>query len=101
MASQIQVSSPFLKSINHVDKTIGTAKSIILDLPTNISEKRIAVIVQNKSSSATIYVIGNATDTVGLAVLANNSLVLDNYNGLLYAYSSASATPIHIAISSI
>ena len=99
--SHISVSTPFLKSISHSDVTVGTAKSQIVTLPTNITEKRIVVIVQNKSTTATIQVIGNATDTVGILVPPLSSITLDNYNGVLYAFSTAAATTVHIAISSV
>ena len=98
---QISISTPFLKSISHSDVTVGTTKSQIVTIPTNISEKRIVVIVQNKSSTATIQVIGNATDTVGLAVSPLSSIKLDNYNGALYAVSTAASTSVHIAISAV
>lgn len=99
--SQIQVSSPFLRSISHTDVTVGTSKSLILAAPTNISEKRIVVLVQNQSSSATIEVIGNATDTVGISVAPGATLSFDNYNGALYAVSTAAGTTVHIAIASV
>lgn len=98
---QIQLSSPFLKNIRHTDATVGTTKSQILTVPTDIGEKRIVVIVQNKSASSTIQVIGNATDTVGIAVAPLGSLSLDNYNGALYAFSTSAGTTVHIAIASV
>ena len=99
--ANIQISTPFLRSISHTDSTIGTTKVQILAVPTNISEKRIVVIVQNKSSTATIQVIGNATETVGIAVAPLASIKLDNYNGQLYGFSSAAGTLIHIAVASV
>jgi hypothetical protein len=101
MGSQISISTPFLKGISHSDVTIGTTKSLILEAPTEVYVKRIVVIVQNKSSAATIQVIGNATDSVGLAVPPLGSIKLDNYNGLLYALSSSAGTSVHIAISAV
>jgi hypothetical protein len=98
---QISISTPFLRSISHSDVTVGTSVSQVVTVPTNISEKRIVVIVQNKSSTATIQVIGNATDTVGLAVPPLGSIKLDNYNGALYAVSTAAGTSVHIAIASV
>ena len=100
--AQIQISTPFLRSITHLpDASVGTTKSLILSAPTNISEKRIVVIVQNKSSTVTIQVIGNANDSIGLAVPPLGSIKLDNYNGLLYAVSTAAGTPVHIAYASV
>lgn len=99
--AQIQVSSPFLRSISHSDVTVGITKSQIVAPSTNISDKRVVVIIQNKSSSATIQVIGNATDSVGISVAPLASLSLDNYNGALYAVSTSAGTTVHIAISSV
>jgi hypothetical protein len=99
--SHISVSTPFLKSISHTDVTVGITKSQIVTIPTNITEKRIAVIVQNKSTTATIQIIGNATDSVGLLVPPLGHLSLDNYNGALYAVSTSAGTTVHIAISSV
>ena len=98
---QISISTPFLRSISHIDYTIGTSKTHILSSPTNISEKRIVVIIQNKSSTATIQVIGNATASVGLAVPPLGSIKLDNYNGQLYGFSSAEGTLIQVAVASV
>jgi len=99
--AQIQVSSPFLRSISHSDVTVGITKSQIVVPSTNISDKRVAVIIQNKSSTATIQVIGNATDSVGIAIAPLSTITLDNYNGALYAVSTAAGTTVHIAISSV
>lgn len=101
MGSQIQISSPFLRSISHSDVTVGTTKSQIVLYPNDIGTKRIVVIVQNKSSTATIQVIGNSTDSVGLAISPLSSLSLDNYNGELYAVSTSNGTTVHIAIASV
>jgi hypothetical protein len=98
---QITISTPFLRSISHSDVTVGITKSQIVTPPSNISEKRVAVIVQNKSSTASIQVIGNATDTVGLLVGPLSTITLDNYNGSLFAVATAAGTTVHIAISSV
>lgn len=94
-------SSPYLRNIAHSDITVGTSKILIVDFPDNIATKRVAVVIQNKSTSATIQVIGNATNTVGLAVAPLSSISFDNYNGQLYAVSTASGTTVHIAISAV
>ena len=99
--AQIQISTPFLRSISHTDITVGTSKIQILAAPTNISDKRIVVIVQNQSSTATIEVIGNATETVGLSVAPLASIKLDNYNGQLYAFSTAAGTVVQVAVASV
>jgi len=101
MGSQISISTPFLKGISHSDVTIGTTKTLILAAPTEVYVKRIVVIVQNKSSTANVQLIGNATDTTGLLISPLSSITLDNYNGSLYALSSAAGTIVHIATSSV
>jgi hypothetical protein len=86
--------------MSHSDIVVGTSKSLILTAPTP-PERRVVVVVQNKSSTATIQVIGNANDTVGLLVAPLSSITLDNYNGSLYAFSSSAGTSVHIAISAV
>jgi len=101
MGSQIQISSPFLKSISHTDVTVGTSPTLVLSAPTDSYVKRIAVIIQNKSTTAYVQVIGNGNDTVGILVAPLSSIALDNYNGSLYAVSTIAGTTVHIAISAV
>lgn len=62
-----------------------------------IPVKRIALVVQNQSSTANVYAIFNSTDTNGILIPPLGSFIVDNYNGQLYAKASAAGTVVHTA----
>ncbi len=98
--SIISVSSPFLRKFIHSDTTVGTAAVEILAaaLP---QEKRVALIIQNKSSANSIQVILNPTGSSGLIVPALGSVNLDNYNGTVRVIASAPSTVVHLAYAAV
>jgi len=94
--SHIKVSSPFLRKFIHADVAVSDDYITILDYPT-IPEKRIVVILQNKGVNPATIVL-NTEGTEGLTLLPQSSISIDNYNGVVRAYSDAS-TVIHVAYS--
>lgn len=96
MGSQIQISSPFVKSFTHTNTTVGTSVVQILDYAP-VPAKRIALIIQNQSSTANVYAIFNSTDTNGVLIPPLGSFILDNYNGQVYTKASAAGTVVHTA----
>jgi len=89
-------SSPLIRGFTHTDVTVGTSASTALVVaPT--PERRVIVIVQNKSTSASIQVILADTGTSGIFVPPLGNISIDNYNGVVRAIASAAATPVHIA----
>lgn len=97
--SIISTSSPFLRKFTHSDTTVSTSV-VELIAAAAPSEKRIAMIIQNKSSTNTIEVILNATGSVGLFVPPLGSINLDNYNGPVRAIAGGSSL-VHLAYSVI
>jgi hypothetical protein len=100
MGSQIQISSPFLRSFSTDDNTVGTSISQILT-PTTAGEKRIVVIVQNTSTTHNVQLMGNATDTNGIYIYPLSTVSLDNYNGGLWAKAGAAGVSVHVSIASV
>lgn len=98
--SAISISSPILKSFVHADVTVGTAASTILDANAT-SSRRIIVIIQNKSATATIEVRFAESGSAGLLVPPLSNISLDNYNGHVRAFSTAASTPVHVAFSAV
>ena len=89
-------SSPLIRGFTHTDVTAGTSASTALVVaPT--PERRVIVIVQNKSTSASIQVILADTGTSGIFVPPLGNISIDNYNGEVRVIASAAATPVHIA----
>ena len=98
--SIISLSSPLLKSFVHADIVIGTAATQILDHNAT-SSRRIIVIIQNKSTTATIEVRFAETGSAGILVPPLSNISLDNYNGHVRAFSTAAGTNVHVAYSQV
>lgn len=96
--SSISISTPFHKKFVHTDHTVGTAATILLPA-VNPGERRIATIIQNKSSTATLTLIFSDTGTVGFSLQPSTLFSIDNYNGTIMVASSAPNTVVHIAYS--
>ena len=94
--ANIQISSPFLRGFIHADLTANITAAVKLDAAVT-PERRIIVIVQNQSTTASIDVIFAATGTAGIYVPPLGNISIDNYNGHIRVNASADATPIHIA----
>ena len=98
--SATSISSPILRSFIHGDVTIGTSPSSVLATNTT-SSRRIVVLVQNKSATATIQVILADTGSVGIIVPPLSNISLDNYNGPVRAFSDTAGTVVHVAYSQV
>jgi len=94
--SNISISSPFLRGFTHQQFSAGVAASTLLDAAIT-PQRRIVVIVQNKSSTATIEVILSESGSSGILIPPLGNISLDNYNGHIRVIASAAATPVHIA----
>lgn len=97
----IQTSSPFLRSFETTQTTLSTTKVQVLAPPTNITTKRIIVLIQNISSTDTVQLMGNSTDTIGVVIPPQSQVSLDNYQGYLFAVANSGTPAINITISSV
>jgi len=99
--AHISISSPFLRSFTTTQTTLSTTKIQVLALPADITTKRIVVLVQNLSTTITVQIMGNATDTVGVNLPPLSQFSIDNYNGVLHAVAASGTPAINITISSV
>jgi len=99
-SSYISFSTPAIRKMSHSDVTVNTTSSVILNPPLQ-PERRVVVIIQNKSSTAKIQVILNTSGDVGLLLSPLTSITLDNYNGTVRCISDTSSTLVHIAYGSV
>ena len=95
--ANIAFSTPFTKSFLHSNVTVETTDSQILAPTTNPYDKRVMLVVQNKSDVAVVQVIFAATGAVGLELQPNQSVSIENYNGAVRAISDTAGTTVHIA----
>jgi len=93
--SNLAFSSPFLRKFNHDDITIGG--SWVTALPAAIApQRRVVVVIQNKSDTTALYVALNETSTEGLLIPIKSNVSLDNYNGIVRLKSDGSVVA-HVA----
>jgi len=99
--SIISTSSPFLRSFTTTQVALSTTKIQVLAAPTSVSTKRIIVLVQNLSTTITVQIMGNATDTVGVNLPPLSQFSIDNYNDILHAVAASGTPAINITIGSV
>ncbi len=100
MSSFVKFASPFIKGFVHADvlvtASVGSNATTIL-AKAQPHERRASVIIQNKDTADTVFLIFDANASAGILVPPLGSIALDNYNGIVRAYSSASPTNVHVA----
>lgn len=94
--SKIEYQGPFVKGYVHADVTVGTSAAEFL-ATAPAGTRRVALVIQNTSSTATIQAILADTGAVGIRIPPLGSIVQDNYNGTLRLISSQANTSVHIA----
>lgn len=92
------LSSPILRSLTHSETVVSTSSTQVL-APLATAAKRIIVLVQNKSTSVNINVVGNGTDTIGIIVPPLSNVTIDNYNGGIWAFADSGTVTVHVATS--
>ncbi len=98
--ANISFSTPFIRGFIHQETNAGTTASTLLPAA-ETPIRRVVVIVQNKSTSATIEVIMAETGSSGILIPALGNISLDNYNGIVRVVASAESTPVHIAYATV
>lgn len=99
--ANIAFSTPFTKSFTHTDVSVGTSAVEILAPTTNSHDKRVMLVVQNKSDTAILQVIFATSGSVGLELQPNQSCTLENYNGAVRAISDVASTSVHLAYATV
>jgi len=97
--SHVKFSSPFIKGLTHSNTSVTAtsgATAVTLLAKAQPHERRAVVIMQNQSATNSLYLIFSDSATVGLLVPPLGSISLDNYNGIVKAYVSATSV-VHLA----
>lgn len=94
--SHITYQGAFIKGFTHADVAVGTTAAQFLAM-VPAGTRRVALVIQNKSTSASVQVILADTGAVGIYVPPLGNITQENYNGTVRIIASAAATPVHIA----
>lgn len=99
--SHIKISSPFFSKLNHQEGTVGTANILIFEA-VNPGEKRILLIIQNKSTDViSVILSSDPSITTGINIQPNQLVSFDNYNGALQCKSTGENSTIHVAFANV
>ena len=94
--SRNEYQGAFIKGYIHADTTVGL--TAVQALPTApAGTRRVALVVQNTSATATVQAIFADTGAVGIRIPPLGSVTQENYNGTVRLISSADNTQVHIA----
>ena len=93
-------SSPALRQMSHTDYTCTTSFAIVVN-PRVLPERRVIVVIQNKSATAVLEVLFSTQGTAGLFIPPNQTISLENYNGSVRLKSDTAGSIAHIAIGSV
>lgn len=69
--------------------------------PRVLPERRVVVVIQNKSATATLEVIFDTTGSTGLFIPPNQTISVENYNGSVLLRSDSSGSIAHLAVGSV
>jgi hypothetical protein len=100
--SNIAFSTPFIRSLTHTESSVSNAAVTEILAATSATEKRLIVFIQNKSTSANLFVIYNATGSAGILVPPLSNTSIENYTGpVRVTTDSGTASTVHLAVASI
>lgn len=96
MSKNISYQGAFIKGYVHSDATVGTTASEVLPI-SPVGTRRVALIIQNTSSTATLQAIFADTGSTGIRIAPLGAISQENYNGPVRLVSTADNTTVHIA----
>ncbi len=94
--SKIEYQGPFIKGFIHADVSVGTNADQFLPIAP-AGTRRVSLVIQNLSSSATVQAILADSGMVGIRIPPLGNITQENYNGAVRLISSGPTTPVHIA----
>jgi hypothetical protein len=94
--SHFKFSSPLIRGFSHADYTAGLTAAVLLDASIQ-PERRVMVIIQNKSTTVNIQVMLSSIGAAGIIIPPLGSITIENYSGHVRVSASAASTPVHIA----
>ena len=100
--SNIAFSTPFVRSLTHTETSVSNAAVTQILAAASATEKRIIVFIQNKSTTANLFVIYNASGTAGILVPPLSNTSIENYTGpVRVTTDSGTASTVHLAVAQI
>lgn len=100
--SNIAFSTPFIRGLTHTETSVSNAAVTQILAAASATEKRVIVFIQNKSTTANLFVIYNASGTAGILVPPLSNTSIENYTGpVRVTTDDSTASVVHLAVASI
>lgn len=100
--SNIAFSTPFIRGLTHTETSVSNAAVTEILAAASATEKRVIVFVQNKSATANLFVIYNASGSTGILVPPLSNTSIENYTGpVRVTTDSATSSVVHLAVAAI
>ena len=100
--SNIAFSTPFIRNLTHTETNVSNAAVTEILAATTAADRRIIVFIQNKSTSANLFVIYNASGSAGILVPPLSNTSIENYTGpVRVTTDSATSSVVHLAVASV
>lgn len=99
--SQNSFSSPALRKMVHLPEITCSTNFVEVLSARVLPERRVVVLIQNKSSTANIEVVFDSTGNNGIIIGPLQTFTIDNYNGVVRLKSYTANSIAHIAYGSI
>ena len=100
-SSYVSFSTPALRKLTHLPNYICTTSYVEVLAPRVLPERRVVVVIQNKSTTAYLEVVFHSTGNAGLLIGPMQTFSVDNYNGSVRLKSDTAGSIAHIAYGSV
>jgi uncharacterized protein (DUF111 family) len=100
-SSYVSFSTPALRKLTHLPNYTTTTSFVEVLAAPNLPERRVVVIIQNKSDTAYLEVVFAATGSAGISIAPRETFSIDNYNGVVRLKSDTAGSIAHIAYGSV
>lgn len=99
--SYVSFSTPALRKLTHLANYTCTTSFAQVLAERTLPERRVVVIIQNKSATANLEVVFASTGSAGLIIGPLQTFSIDNYNGVVRLKSDTAGSIAHIAYGTV
>lgn len=100
-SSYVSFSTPALRKLTHLPNYTCTASYVEVLAPRVLPERRVVVLIQNRSTTAYLEVVFDTTGNNGVLIGPMETFSIENYNGPVRLKSDTVGSIAHIAYGSV
>lgn len=100
-SSYVSFSTPALRKLTHLPNYTCTTSYVEVLSARVLPERRVIVIIQNRDTTAKLEVVFDSTGSDGLIIPPEQTISIENYNGVVRLKSDTGGSIAHIAYGSV